>query len=446
MSVSGVGVGFRPELSAGLLRAPESVDFLEVVAESLYSRGDWLREAMALRAVWPVIPHGVKLSLASAEGVDLERARKLGELARQLRAPMVSEHVALTRAGGREIGHLTAVPFTREAVTVVARNVAATRRLLPDVPFLLENIAWTLRWPGDAMGEGDFHHEVVRATGCGLLLDVANVYANARNSGVAPRALLESFPLDAVAMVHVAGGVLEDGFFFDTHAHAVSSEVMDLVALVLERCGDVPIVLERDGRFPPFEETARELAALRALSGAATVRERVVESQRSDSIDNPLPDGRGSLGAQQVALAEALVGGGAPPFDPVGVTRTRAVLDEKRIDDALPMLPRLSRHRDEIEAMVRPHVHHWPRPDVLVGPADALRIADLALGQARLAVDARWDRLLLRARFVERGAGVQPRVGPFVGRERLEGRTVWAFKGPGASAPVRIGMMGGGTT
>src|SRR5688572_24237208 len=147
----GVGIGFRPELSAGLLRAPHTVDFLEVVAESLYSRADWLREAIALREVWPVVPHGVKLSLASAEGVDLDRARKLGELARQLRAPMVTEHIALTRAGGREIGHLTAVPFTREAVSVVARNVAATRRFLPDVPFLLENIAWTLRFSDDAM-------------------------------------------------------------------------------------------------------------------------------------------------------------------------------------------------------------------------------------------------------------------------------------------------------
>lgn len=440
--LAGVGVGFRPELSAGLLRAPETVDFLEVVAESLYSRADWLREARALGEVWPIVPHGVKLSLASAEGVDLNRARKLGDLARELRATVVTEHIALTRAGGREIGHLTPVPFTREAVAVVAKNVAATRRLLPDIPFHLENIAWTMRFADDGMGEGEFHHEVVRATGCGLLLDVANVYANAKNSGVDPRVLLESFPLDAVRMIHVAGGVLEDGFFFDTHAHPVSDEVMELVSIALDRCGEVPIVLERDGSFPEFEETAQELNALRSLQASAPPR-RLAGSVSDRLIPEHDP---GPLAEAQSRLAEALVANAeAPELDPIALARTRAVLNEKRIDDALPMLPRLSRHRAHVEAIVRPHLHHWPRPDLLVGPADALRIAELAVGDAHLAGDARFDRLMLRARFSLRGETVTPRVAPFVGRERVSGRTIWAFKGPGASSRVHVGITGGGT-
>src|SRR5262245_24545504 len=229
----GVAVGFRPELAADLLRAPEAVDFVEVVAETCFVQPSLRREACAASEIWPVVPHGLKLSLGSAEGVDLERGRRLGALARELRAPFISEHVAITRGGGREIGHLTPLPFTREAVRVLARNVGAVRRVLPDVPLLLENVAWTFRWPDDAIPEGDFYREVVEATGCDLLLDVANLFANAVNAGQEPACALRSYPLDKVAMVHMAGGAPSDGFYLDTHAHAVPEEVFELLARAL---------------------------------------------------------------------------------------------------------------------------------------------------------------------------------------------------------------------
>lgn len=445
--VSGVGIGFRPEIAHGLLKHPHAVDFLEVVAESAWARTDWRREVHALREVWMVVPHGVKLSLASADGIEEDKARRLGELARELRAPMISEHVALTRAGKREIGHLTAVPFTREAVKVVVRNVARARKHLPDVPLLLENIAWTLRWPDDEISEGEFHAEVARATGCDMLLDVANVYANARNSGVDPTALLETYPLDRVAMIHVAGGILEDGFYFDTHAHDMPGSVLDLLARAIERCGDVPIVLERDGNFPAFEHTLQELDAIRSIQGEAPsgiqgrAPLRALDGEPVTAWSESRSSSTSRLEEAQSALAEALLRGGpCDAFDPRAIARTRAVLCGKRIDDALPLLGRLSRRRAEVEPLVRSAVAEWPRPDTLVGPADAFRIADAALAEPALADDARWDRLLLRARFVGPNARgeVRPRVAPFVGHETIGGRRIWAWKGPGAGAPIRL--------
>ena len=151
--IEGVGLGWRPEIAADLLVDRGAVDFVEVIAEACFVPSAQRREAVALAEAWPVIPHGVKLSLGSAEGVDEDRARRLGALAVALRAPMITEHVALTSAGGCDIGHLTQLPRTREAVRVVARNVARARRHLPDVPLVLENVAWTLRWPDDAMRE-----------------------------------------------------------------------------------------------------------------------------------------------------------------------------------------------------------------------------------------------------------------------------------------------------
>src|SRR5262245_17691401 len=142
LPLDAVGLGFRAEIAGDLLGAPERGDFVEVVAETCFASPAARREAVALSRICPVVPHGVKLSLGSAEGMGVECARRLGALARELRGPAITEQVAFVRAGGREIGHLTQGPFTREAVRVVAANVAAARRALPDVPLYLENAAW----------------------------------------------------------------------------------------------------------------------------------------------------------------------------------------------------------------------------------------------------------------------------------------------------------------
>jgi len=119
-----VGLGFRPEFASDLMARPEVVDFVEVVAETCFTQRATRREACAVAEMWPIVPHGVKLSLGSADGVDLDRARRLGTLARELRAKVISEHVSFTRAGEVDIGHLTQLPRTREAIVVVANNVA----------------------------------------------------------------------------------------------------------------------------------------------------------------------------------------------------------------------------------------------------------------------------------------------------------------------------------
>lgn len=462
-AVGGVGVGFRPELAADLLSAPGTVDFVEVVAEACFASPAARREAAAMARIWPVVPHGVKLSLGSASGVDLDRARRLGALCRELAAPVVSEHVAFVRGGGREIGHLTALPYTVEAARVVARNVAAARRALPDIPLLLENAARTLRFPDDDLDEGRFYAEVAARTGCDLLLDVGNVYANAVNAGADPAALVRSYPLDRVAMIHIAGGAREHGFYFDTHAHPVPEPVFALLAAVLERTGPVPILLERDGDFPPFAALAAEIEAARGLARAAPPRAapRADRADRAASMHisaaasaspstaaSALPVDAPALAAAQARVAELLTApldppspDGALPFDAAEIARSRAILQRKRVDDALPLLPRLSAHREAAARLAARCVEASPRAPRLTAVADALRIAEAAAADARLAPEAAVDRLLLRARFVgPAGDGsVRPRLLPFIRRERLPGgRVVWAIKGVGSSAEVRL--------
>ena len=162
---------------------------------------------------------------AGQSGPNRRRLRHLAACAEALQAPLVSEHLAFVRAGGRDSGHLLPVPRTGDALEVVCANIAEAQARLP-VPLALENIATLIEWPESELSEADFLTEVVARTGVSLLVDVANLYANARNHGTDPLVVLDRLPLDHLAYVHVAGGVdRDDGFYRDTHRHTVPPPV-----------------------------------------------------------------------------------------------------------------------------------------------------------------------------------------------------------------------------
>lgn len=259
----GVGIGWRPEIDLTVERLPE-VDFVEVVAENLHA--DELPESLRLlreRGI-PVLPHAVSLSLGGADPVDTARIDHLAAVAQALDAPMVSDHVCFVRAGGLDAGHLMPLPRTREALDVLVANVKLAQSSLP-VPLALENVAALLDWPGAELTEGEFLAELVERTDCLLLVDVANLHANARNVGTDPIAFLEALPLERLAYVHVAGGVEREGLYHDTHAHAVRPEVLDLLGELCARTTPPGVLLERDDDYPPDAELAAELAAIRAV-------------------------------------------------------------------------------------------------------------------------------------------------------------------------------------
>ncbi|MFO0554665.1 MAG: DUF692 domain-containing protein [Polyangiaceae bacterium] len=442
------GLGYRRELGADLLRARHVVDFLEVVAESAWASNTAAREIGALAEMWPIVPHGVKLSLGSASGIDTARAAKLGELARRVRAPLVSEHVAMTSTPNRELGHLTAIPRTRVSVAAVVNNVARARRHLPDVPLLLENIATTFDWPEHTMSEPDFYAEVAERSGCDLLLDVANLYANAVNAGLDPVSVARAFPLDRVRMIHIAGGVFEDGFYFDTHADPVPDAVFAVLEAVLSAAPSASIVLERDAHFEPgLDPLVKELERASALRPSATRTTGSTAAERRAPA--PLAVEAAELHAlaeRQESVAELLVGAASPSgalAEQIGETallRTRKLLERKRVDDALPLLANLQARGAAVGHVAAHVVARLPRGPRRQGLTDAWLIAVASLAERALADDARRDRLLLRASFCfpdaaarARGAVPSPRLGPFVGFERLSsGATLWAVKGFGA--------------
>jgi uncharacterized protein (UPF0276 family) len=262
----GVGIGWRPEI-AGFVAALPGLRFAEVVAESVHARGDLPAGLGELRDRGvAVVPHGVKLSLGGAEPVEAARVEHLAAAADRLGAPLVSEHIAFVRAGGVEAGHLLPVPRVREAVDAVVANVKRTQASL-DVPLALEPIAALFDWPDDELDEGDFLTEILERTDALLLLDVANVYANALNRGTDPVALFDRVPLDRIAYVHVAGGAEHDGIYHDTHTDAVPAPVLDLVTELCRRHRPPAVMLERDGDYPPAAELRDELDAIARAAG-----------------------------------------------------------------------------------------------------------------------------------------------------------------------------------
>ncbi|MBW0103744.1 DUF692 family multinuclear iron-containing protein [Pseudonocardia sp. KRD291] len=277
---TGTGVGWRPEI-ASVLAGTAGLGFCEVIAESLDPAADLpapLRSQAAGGTT--VIPHGVHLSLGGTEPVDPARVTHLAACAAAVDAPIVSEHVAFVRAGGREAGHLLPLPRTRDALDVLAANIARTRTEL-DAELAVEPIAALFDWPEDEFTEAEFLTRLLDRTGALLLLDVANVHANAVNRGRDARADLDAMPLDRIAYCHVAGGARHDGYYHDTHTDPMPAPVLDLLAHLVQRCPTVPpVMLERDGRHPPAAALRAELAAIAAVTGHPAPHELPAGSER----------------------------------------------------------------------------------------------------------------------------------------------------------------------
>lgn len=344
--LSGVGVGWRPEIGGWVAGLP-GLGFCEVIAETVAPAGPSRGVADLRERGTAVIPHGVRLSLGSAEGVEGERAVHLGACAARLDAPLVSEHVAFVRAQGREAGHLLPVPRSREALDVLTANVLRTKAEL-DVPLALEPIAALFDWPDDAYSEADFLTELLERTDTLLLLDVANVYANAINRGRRPEDVLDRFPLDRIAYVHVAGGAEHDGLYHDTHTDPLPAPVLDLLKHVVERLPEAPpVMLERDGRYPPAAQLEAELDAI-AVVVSSPRRTPNTPSHAFQHGESRVPTQRvaasGTLAARQSDLVAALTTASEPPdgFPRERVAVTRRALLRKRAGEAAKAWPLLA--------------------------------------------------------------------------------------------------------
>lgn len=288
----GIGIGWRPEIAEAVEALP-GIDWVEAVAENVCP--DHLPDSLVrLRARGvTVVPHGVSLGLGGAGRPDAKRLADLAERAESLGSPLITEHIAFVRAGGPltaspalEAGHLLPVPRTKDALRVLCENVRIAQDSLP-VPLAVENIAALINWPDEEMTEGQFLAELVERTGVRLLIDVANLHTNHVNRGEDPATALDQLPVEAIAYVHVAGGIERDGVWHDTHAHPVTEPILDVLAELRSRVSPPGVLLERDDNFPPSAELAAELTTIRETLRAPTAARAAATEPGPAQADRP---------------------------------------------------------------------------------------------------------------------------------------------------------------
>ncbi|TFI31310.1 DUF692 domain-containing protein [Streptomyces sp. 4R-3d] len=356
----GIGIGWRPEIAEAVEALP-GIDWVEAVAENVCP--DHLPDSLVrLRARGvTVVPHGVSLGLGGAGRPDTKRLTDLAERAEALGSPLVTEHIAFVRAGGPltaspalEAGHLLPVPRTKDALRVLCENVRIAQDCLP-VPLAVENIAALINWPDEEMTEGQFLAELVERTGVRLLIDVANLHTNHVNRGEDPATALDQLPVEAIAYVHVAGGIERDGVWHDTHAHPVSEPVLAVLAELRSRVSPPGVLLERDDNFPPPAELSAELTAIREtlrtpgprpVRGTSVAPESGPSRQDGPAAPTTTTDAaRQRLALAQASLLSALVAGTPAPegFDSRRLGVQSRALGAKRAEVVAKVAPELPR-------------------------------------------------------------------------------------------------------
>jgi uncharacterized protein (UPF0276 family) len=272
------GIGLRPPHFAQVLEQRPSVPFFELHSENFFCDGGPLWDTLeAVRRDYPISLHGVGLSLGSADRLDAGHLAALVRLVRRAEPALVSEHVCWGAIDERHFNDLLPLPYTEEALALMVARVQRVQEALGR-PMLVENVSSYVHFQHSTLHEWTFLAELSRRSGCGLLLDVNNVYVNSVNHGFDPLDFLDGVPAEAVVEMHLAGFTRKTDagapLLIDSHDARVDAAVWALYAQALKRFGPTPTLIEWDRKLPEFallqEEAALAEGHLRAVAEAQT--------------------------------------------------------------------------------------------------------------------------------------------------------------------------------
>ncbi len=253
------GIGLRATHYSEVLETLPELGWVEVHNENFFGGGASLHTLLKVREHYAVSLHGVGMGLASTTPLCETHLSALQQLCETVRPAVVSEHLCWNSAGGFVVNDLLPFPYTPEALAHVVRRVEHVQEKLGR-QLLVENLSSYLSFSHSEMTEGEFLAELSRRTGCGILLDVENLYVNTRNLGVDAMAFINAIPVDAVQEYHLAGYSVRDGCLVDTHDHPVYPEVWELYEYVLQQIGPRPTLIEWDADIPALSVLMAEAA------------------------------------------------------------------------------------------------------------------------------------------------------------------------------------------
>jgi uncharacterized protein (UPF0276 family) len=259
------GIGLRAPHVGQVLAERPAVPWFEVHSENYFvDGGPVLANLERIRADYPIALHGVGMSLGSADPLDRAHLAKLKRLAERIAPAVVSEHLCWSGVDGRHFNDLLPLPYTEEALDHVCARVDEVQSCLGRT-ILVENVSSYYAFPESTLPEYEFVAQVAARTGCRLLVDVNNIYVNARNHGVDAARYLAAIPPAAVAEIHLAGFDASGPFLIDTHGAPVAPDVWALYRAAIARFGRVPTLIEWDTDIPAFAVLAREAATAQAV-------------------------------------------------------------------------------------------------------------------------------------------------------------------------------------
>jgi uncharacterized protein (UPF0276 family) len=280
-----VGVGFKPEHFEAILETRPELGFFEVHAENyMGAGGPPHRRLDAIRELYPLSLHGVGLSIGSPGPLDKAHLERLAAVARRFEPALVSEHLAWSTHEGAFFNDLLPLPYTRDTLARVAEHVDEVQTALKR-PMLLENPSTYVVFAESTIAETDFLREIARRTGCGLLLDVNNVFVSAANHGYDPYRYLADFPLEVVGEIHLAG-FAEDSddaglpLIIDAHNSPVREPVWALYAEAIWRLGTTPTLIEWDNDVPGWPTLLAEARRAERVMAVATAK----KPERADAV------------------------------------------------------------------------------------------------------------------------------------------------------------------
>lgn len=272
--IQGYGLGLRVEHYSDFVSAPQRVDWLEIISENyMVDGGKPLHFLDRIRQDYPMVMHGVSLSIGSTDPLDTDYLQKLKALVKHVEPAWVSDHLCWTGTDSLNLHDLLPLPYTEATLRHLVPRLAQMQDLL-GCPFLIENVSSYVSYRADEMTEWEFIGELVARSGCELLLDVNNVYVSSVNHGFDPRAFIDAIPAVAVRQIHLAGHEDHGNYIIDTHDHPICDAVWDLYAYTVRRLGAVPTMIERDDNIPSLDELIAELDAVRRVAQQALTKQK----------------------------------------------------------------------------------------------------------------------------------------------------------------------------
>ncbi len=262
----GFGLGLRTQHYQSILETSPKVDWFEIISENyMVPGGKPLAMLDRIRDRYPLVMHGVSLSIASTAPLDMEYLKALRDLAHRVEPKWVSDHLCWTGVHGVNLHDLLPVPYTEEALEHVVGRVVQVQDFL-DRRLTIENVSSYLEYDASEMSEWEFVAELARRADCWLLCDLNNIYVNEFNHGGPAQSFLDALPADRVVQFHLAGHSYNETHLIDTHDADVCPEVWDIYADALKRFGPVSTMIERDDKIPPLSELMVELDMARSIA------------------------------------------------------------------------------------------------------------------------------------------------------------------------------------